>query len=153
LLWRLQHGELPPTLQAKVFWILIGTNDLPCSEEVISIGVMRIVDEVRKRRPNSKIVINGLLPRATGSATGILSEKIRDDQMTKWEGVELINKRLRLFTEQVDNVFYFDALDVFTQTSYGKLIIPPSLMKDFLHPTAQGYKVWGEAIVQALQTL
>jgi len=154
LLWRLQHGELPPSLKAKVFWILIGTNDLPCSEDAIYMGIVRIIDELREKRPDSMIVVNGLLPRAHEGTTGLLNEKTNNSKMTKWEGVQLINQRLETFAYQNDKVHYFDAMNLFTATnSDGQLYIPTSLMYDYLHPTAEGYRIWGEEIVKTLKDL
>jgi len=154
LLWRLQHGELPPSLRAKVFWILIGTNDLPCSEDAIYMGIVRIIDELREKRPDSMIVVNGLLPRAHEGTTGLLNEKTNNSKMTKWEGVQLINQRLETFAYQNDKVHYFDAMNLFTATnSDGQLYIPTSLMYDYLHPTAEGYRIWGEEIVKTLKDL
>mmetsp|Transcript_13690 Transcript_13690/g.31824 ORF Transcript_13690/g.31824 Transcript_13690/m.31824 type:complete len:199 (+) Transcript_13690:379-975(+) len=64
LLYRLQHGELPRTLNPPVFWILVGTNDLgeECTPETISVGILRVVQEVWIHKPQSVIVISGLLP-------------------------------------------------------------------------------------------
>ena len=73
LLWRIQNGELE-TVESKVFWILIGTNDLTvhCSEDMILLGIIHVVEELRKLKPHANIVINGLLPR-TSSDDGKLT--------------------------------------------------------------------------------
>merc|ERR1711862_1027682 len=64
-LWRIQNGELPSYLNPKVFWLLIGTNDLAikqCSEDVVLLGILRVIEEIQSLRPNAKIVINSILP-------------------------------------------------------------------------------------------
>ena len=64
MLYRLQNGELPDTLNPKVFWILIGTNDLgayQCSAEAVAAGNIRIVQELQAKRPRAKIVLNSIL--------------------------------------------------------------------------------------------
>lgn len=74
LLYRLQKGgELPDQLQSKVYWLLIGTNDLSqnCSEDIVILGILSIVQEIRLKKPDSIVVINGLLPR-TDDADGRL---------------------------------------------------------------------------------
>jgi hypothetical protein len=46
----LQNGELRKDLDVKVFWILIGANDLArghCSEEVVVLGILRVSEEIR----------------------------------------------------------------------------------------------------------
>lgn len=65
LLWRLKHGEM--TFNPKVWWILIGINDLVsggCSPEVVLLGILRIVEEIQYNKPDATIVINGILPTA-----------------------------------------------------------------------------------------
>ncbi|CAB9503693.1 Platelet-activating factor acetylhydrolase IB subunit beta [Seminavis robusta] len=67
LLWRLKHGEMPTNLKAKVWWLLIGANDLAlamCSEDVVTLGILRAAEEIAFQNPNAKIVIQGLLPRS-----------------------------------------------------------------------------------------
>jgi len=79
LLWRITNGnELPQELYARVFWIVIGTNDLSagCSEEIVLVGIINIIQTLRKLRPDSIIVINGLLPRTdrtSGKLVGVNS--------------------------------------------------------------------------------
>jgi hypothetical protein len=67
VLWRLQHGEMLKGFAPKVWWILVGINDLiqgGCSPEVVLLGVLRIVEEIQSQAPNAIIVINGILPTA-----------------------------------------------------------------------------------------
>jgi lysophospholipase L1-like esterase len=74
LLWRLQNGEMPANLNAKIFWLLIGTNDLAlggCSEEAVLLGILRLADEIHFHNKDSRIVIQGILPR-TKSVDGTL---------------------------------------------------------------------------------
>lgn len=65
ILWRLLHGELPDWFQPKIWWIVMGNTDLSqmqCSEEVVVIGILRIVEYIESQRPNARIVINSLFP-------------------------------------------------------------------------------------------
>jgi len=66
ILWRIQHGELPPHFHPKVWWISMGANDLGrtgCSEEVVLMGILRIIEEIQLQRPkHTKIVVNAILP-------------------------------------------------------------------------------------------
>jgi len=46
---------------------MVGSNDLAlsmCSEDVVTIGILRVAEEIAHLRPNSKVVIQGLLPRS-----------------------------------------------------------------------------------------
>jgi len=65
VLWRILHGEIPYFLNPKVFWIVLGTNDLAikqCSEEVVLLGILRVIEEIQSQRPNAKIVVNSIIP-------------------------------------------------------------------------------------------
>ena len=67
VLWRIMNGEMPETFHPKIWWLELGLNDLgraQCSEEVVIIGVLRIVEEIQKRQPDAMIVINSLFPMA-----------------------------------------------------------------------------------------
>jgi hypothetical protein len=59
------HGEMAENFEPKVWWLVLGMNDLSrmhCSEEVTVIGILRVVEEILKNRPNARVVINSLLP-------------------------------------------------------------------------------------------
>jgi len=65
VLWRIQNGELPSYLNPKIFWLLVGTNDLAikqCSEEVVLLGILRVIEEIQSLRPDAMIVVNSILP-------------------------------------------------------------------------------------------
>jgi len=67
VLWRLQNGLLTQFFNPKVWWLQLGLNDLgrmQCSEEVVVLGILRIVEEIMNKKPDAKIVINSLLPMA-----------------------------------------------------------------------------------------
>lgn len=210
LLWRIQNGELA-NYDSKVFWVLIGTNDLGkgCSENVILLGIIHVVEEIRKMKPDSIVVVNGILPRTNspdGRLTGADSSSqekyddsgVQDDtdadeedekasdgtskqssdamtpdtaamgeghnmssterntsshHYTYWQSIQSINKGLALYAEENDKVEYFDASEIFIAEMGNKLFrreekfLMRELQWDYLHPTALGHKLWGEAIV------
>ena len=56
---------MPYDFNPKVWWLVLGMNDLTrmqCSEEIVVLGILRVVEEIRLRKPDAKIVINSLLP-------------------------------------------------------------------------------------------
>jgi hypothetical protein len=58
---------MPPDLEPRVWWLSLGMNDLgrmQCSEEVVVMGILRVVEEILTRKPGAKIVINSMLPMA-----------------------------------------------------------------------------------------
>jgi hypothetical protein len=56
---------MPYDFNPKVWWLVLGMNDLTrmqCSEEIVVLGILRVVEEIRLRKPDAKIVINSMLP-------------------------------------------------------------------------------------------
>eukprot|EP00816_Leptocylindrus_hargravesii_P009767 CAMPEP_0196806264 /NCGR_PEP_ID=MMETSP1362-20130617/6151_1 /TAXON_ID=163516 /ORGANISM="Leptocylindrus danicus, Strain CCMP1856" /LENGTH=377 /DNA_ID=CAMNT_0042179661 /DNA_START=199 /DNA_END=1332 /DNA_ORIENTATION=+ len=143
LLWRIQNGELPETLNPKAFWLLIGINDLGlggCSAETVLIGILGVVEEILARKPSSKVVINGLLP---------FSEKRNGRLGKQWERILAINEQLQLFTEKHDRTEYFDATNIFVEEDDGgNMKINTDIMPDRLHPNHIGYSMWFEKIIE-----
>jgi hypothetical protein len=65
VLWRLLNGDLPDDFDPPIWWVVVGMEDIAkylCSEEITVMGVLRIVEEIKKQRPNAKVVINSLFP-------------------------------------------------------------------------------------------
>eukprot|EP00934_Nitzschia_sp_Nitz4_P005316 Nitzschia sp. Nitz4//scaffold35_size145790//40807//42165//NITZ4_003018-RA/size145790-augustus-gene-0.114-mRNA-1//1//CDS//3329549088//5306//frame0 len=158
LLWRLRHGELPSNLNPSVFWVLIGTNDIGrtwCSPELVVIGVLINVEEILAKKPNAQVVIQGLLPRTYNAQGYVARGGTSMRYPSVWADIQHINAGLRQYAEKRDRVSYFETNLFFIDTSVpeAELVIDQDLMADFLHPTAQGYQLWGEEIVQYLNWL
>lgn len=153
---------MPQSLNPKVWWILIGTNDLglmQCSEEVIFIGIIRVVEEILLRKPGSTVVINGILPR-TNRKDGYLIPPPSEEHDTSsyinnqyinntslfdfWASILTINNSLKEFSKTHDNVYYIDSSDLFlVQLGNEKFqsedkLLAKQLMADFVHPTVIG---------------
>jgi len=177
LLYRIQNGEMPQSLNPKVWWILIGTNDLglmQCSEEVIFIGIIRVVEEILLRKPGSTVVINGILPR-TNRKDGYLIPPPSEEHDTSsyinnqyinntslfdfWASILTINNSLKEFSKTHDNVYYIDSSDLFlVQLGNEKFqsedkLLAKELMGDFVHPSVIGSRIWGNFIVEHTMSL
>lgn len=67
LLWRLQNGELDGKISPKLIVLLIGANNMSKSlkytPQNIADGVAANICEIRKRQPQSKIILMSILPR------------------------------------------------------------------------------------------
>jgi len=165
LLWRIRNGEIPENLNPKVWWILIGTNDLGlpqfatskyfskdlCSEEVVVAAIVRVVREVQKMRPDAAVVVNGLLPRSNIESCQLsYGAPVEEDN---WLAVKNINKMLKAFCDTDERLHYFDAGGAFIAGDGGSVHIPKELMYDCLHPTKEGYKRLGELVVEELHHL
>lgn len=58
---------MPDWFFPDVWWVSLGMNDLgrmQCSEEVVVMGILRVVEEILEKRPSATIVINSMLPMA-----------------------------------------------------------------------------------------
>ena len=74
ILWRIINGQLD-TVKPKIIVVNCGTNNTPFnSAEEISEGILNCVEEIRKRRVGSFIILLTLLPR--GHKENPLREKI-----------------------------------------------------------------------------
>lgn len=140
-----------------MFWLLIGTNDIGktwCSPELVVIGILRIVEEIRRRKPSSIVVINGLLPRSYDIDGGFV-KKGRNWKPPLWQYIKAINNELRQYAAQREKVEYFESSAFFVDKAADEdlLRIDNDLMPDFLHPNAAGYSLWGEEIAATLGRL
>jgi len=146
-----------------VFWILIGTNDFGntwCNIDVVILGVLRVAEEIRIKRPDSTIVINSILPRSFDFREGLLFHKsrgnLKNPQPPLWKDIKRVNEQLEDYCRIHANVEFFNATDIFLLNPSApdrKLRIDKNLMGDFLHPSALGYKLWGDQIVLKLDDL
>jgi hypothetical protein len=61
------NGEMVSDFNPKIWWLELGLNDLgraQCSEEVVVLGILRIVEEILNKKTDARIVINSLFPMA-----------------------------------------------------------------------------------------
>uniref|UniRef100_A0A7S4RMZ3 SGNH hydrolase-type esterase domain-containing protein n=2 Tax=Ditylum brightwellii TaxID=49249 RepID=A0A7S4RMZ3_9STRA len=159
------NGEIPPNLNPAVFWITIGTNDFlktQCSEEVVLLGILRIVEEIQYQKPSSIIVINSILPISTRS-NGVLDDRgpfrkvkttVVHDSNIWWPAIVSVNNELEKFASEQHNVKYFDANKVFVEErSDGTYIVEGTMMRANVHPSKEGHKAWGKAITERLDII
>ncbi len=136
VLWRIEHGELDGAA-AKVVVLLIGTNNTGKNSAPDIAGAIRaICDLIRKKQPQAKILLLGILPRSAKP----------DASRAK---IAEINRLISKYDGQ-NGVTYLDV--------GGKFIgadgtISKELMYDYLHPAAKGYEVLAEAIEPSLVRL
>lgn len=144
LLWRLIKGEAQVYLEPKVWWISIGRNDLiksQCSEDITLMGILRIVEELESRYPQSTIVVNSLLPYSTAHDMVLEGPHVKNKF---WPSIKQVNDNLEKFASKHKGVKFFNANDIFTTTKYKKRYVKNGLFKDGMHLNAQGQRLWGE---------
>ncbi|WP_231871528.1 GDSL-type esterase/lipase family protein [Planctomyces sp. SH-PL62] len=135
VLWRIQNGELEG-LNPEAVVLMIGTNNAGSSPaDDIAAGVEAIVAELRKRLPESDILLLGVFPR---------SEK---PDATR-EKLQKVNARIAKLDG--GKVHYLDIGKAFLQEDG---TISKEIMPDFLHLSPKGYELWAEAIEPSLSKL
>lgn len=140
VLWRLLNGELD-NIHPKVVMIMIGTNNIGHygdeKPEWVAAGIKKIIETVRAKQPQAKILLLAIFPRAA-SPNDSLRQK--NDQ---------VNAMLPALADS-KNVFFMDIGAKFLdpQGNLSKEIMP-----DLLHPNDQGYRIWIEAVRPKLEEL
>lgn len=138
VLWRLQHGELEG-FHPKVAVLMIGTNNMGSNSAAeIADGITAIVDEIHQRQPHTKVLLLGIFPRSE-RATEPVREKIKD-----------VNQKIAKLDDRGKKVKYLDIGQKFLNEDGS---ISKEIMPDYLHLSAAGYKIWGEAIEPTVKEL
>jgi lysophospholipase L1-like esterase len=165
LLWHLQNGMLPDTLQPKVWLILIGTNDLGrpgCSKRTTLAGILQVAQYLHTQRPNgTPIILHGLLPRNIVYASENAQTDVKVNRF--WKDILWINRELENFCALHQDLHYMESSELFLQRiggngasggeTPGAVTIKKGLMPDALHPNAAGYEAWAPRIVEEVLRL
>jgi len=135
----LQHGEVDG-LSPKAVVVMIGTNNTGHRQEnpeYIAKGIKTIVNELRTRLPEAKILLLAIFPREENPNAPM----------------RVINNNANNLIERIaDNqqVFFLDINHAFLDKD-GKL--SREIMPDLLHPNDKGYALWAEAMEPVLKQL
>ncbi len=138
VLWRFENGQLDG-IKAKVAVVMIGTNNSnnkDNTEAEILDGVTAVVNQIRNRQPDTKILLLGIFPRG----------KTFSPQRGKILEVNQALTRL----DDGKNIFY---LDFGSQLIENDGSISKSIMPDALHPNEAGYRIWANAMEPKLKEL
>lgn len=120
VLWRVYNGALQG-FEAESVIIMIGTNNLAdTSDEDVCAGLVQLVQAVRERQPKARILLCGILPRASYE-----------------DRILAINRSMASIATSA-GVDYADLGGGLTDAS-GRII--PSLFVDGLHPNENGYEL------------
>jgi len=124
----------------KVTVIMIGTNNAGHRQDAaedIAAGISEIVKTLRKKLPDTKIVLLAIFPRGADN----------EDALRKLN--QGANEIIKGYANDKD-VFFVDINGSFVDAS-GKL--PKEVMPDLLHPNEEGYRRWAEALEPTLAKL
>jgi len=137
LLFRLQVARYGQYLQPKVWWILIGSNDMAmawCNVEAVLAGNIAVIEEIRETQPGAVVVINSILPRLPEPLLGHIDE---------------LNQRLRDYACGTKDVYFFDATSIFRDEATGQVRHLP----DGVHPDGPSSWTWAREIAKAVEEL
>jgi lysophospholipase L1-like esterase len=131
VLWRLEHGNIDG-IHPKLAVLMIGTNNAGArnTPAQIAAGVKAIVEKLRANLPTTKVLVLAIFPRG---------EK-PDNPLRKVN--EAANEKIAKLADN-QNVFYLDIGKKFLKED-GTL--PTEIMRDHLHPGAQGYEIWASSM-------
>ena len=139
VLWRLDHGEVD-SIRPKAVVVMIGTNNLgnppKATPEDTAAGVTCVVERLRKKLPDAKILLLGVFPRGA---------KADDPYRAQ---IKRVNETIAKLDDGGKHVTYLDIGDRFLAPD-GTL--PPDIMPDALHPNEKGYQIWADAIGPTLE--
>jgi lysophospholipase L1-like esterase len=131
VLWRLDNGNLDG-LKPKAAVVMIGTNNSngeDNSPDQIVAGVRAIVDKLRTKLPETKVLLVAIFPRSENFSVqrGKLAQ---------------INQALRRVADD-QSVVWADFSHKFLNDDG---TMPRELMPDYLHLSKKGYQIWAESI-------
>ena len=135
VLWRFEQGQLDG-IKAKVAVVMIGTNNSgknkdgtdQYSDNDILEGVVAIVNDIRKRQPDTKILLLGIFPRG----------KTFSPQRGRLLEINQVLAKL----DDGKHIFYQDFGSQYVESDG---TISKDIMPDALHPNEKGYQIWANA--------
>ena len=183
VLWRITGGHELDQLKPKAAVIMIGTNNTGGhTAEQIAGGIKAIVEELKKQKPDIKILVLGVFPRGGGGDAERSLEQIT-------EGIKPINeelkkerpdiKRLNALLKSLEqhkgtipaaklNKKIGEINAIISKLDDGKTVfykdigkefldqnggLSGEIMPDYLHLSPKGYDLWGKAIKDDIEKL
>jgi beta-glucosidase len=130
VLWRLINGEVDG-ISPKLVVLMIGTNNTgdPQTIENIGDGVIAVVNTLRQKLPQAKVLLLGIFPRAENPGP------IRDR-------IAKINQH----ASKVADGAMVHYLDIGAKFLNPDGTISGDIMPDYVHPSEKGYRIWADTI-------
>jgi lysophospholipase L1-like esterase len=136
VLWRFDNGELD-VIKPKVVVLLIGTNNIGYPEDDIVKGDKKVVAEIHRRLPDTKVLLIGIFPRAR-AANDPVRAKIKN-----------INAQLAKLDDGDETRF----LDFGAKLLDAEGNLTAAISPDAVHLAPQSYKIWADAMQPLLDEM
>lgn len=132
ILWRITEGRNLDGTDPEVILLLAGINNLyqGDSPEDTAAGIGAIMQVLRKRLPQSKILLLAVFP----------SKQAADDPMR--EKIKKVNAIIEKLADN-RNIFFLDIGHIFLEKDGS---MSQTIMRDYIHLSARGYARWAEAM-------
>jgi lysophospholipase L1-like esterase len=183
VLWRITDGHELDSLKPKATVLMIGTNNTGGhSAKQIAGGIQAIVEELRRQKPDIKVLVLGVFPRGNSSdaerslaqiteSMKPINEELKKDQpdskrlnslirnLERQRGTipaEKLNKKIAEINSLIAKLD--DGKNVFYK-DIGKQFLDENgglsgdIMPDYLHLSPKGYDLWGKAIKDDIEKL
>ena len=144
VIWRAENGELDG-FTAKAVVLEIGTNNstLGSKAEDTAEGIKECIAAIRRKQPSATIILHPIFPRGHDT---VKSRAIHERERT-------VNERVNAIIKSYANgkdVLWVDFNSRWLPDGWG---VPPSLMSDAIHPTAEGYDLWMSELNPVLERI
>ncbi|MFZ2654484.1 MAG: GDSL-type esterase/lipase family protein [Victivallales bacterium] len=140
VLWRITEGGLLDGMNPKALVILIGINNLyggsPDSPADVAKAITTIVNCAKTKLPDTKILLMGIFPCFTTSSPGTVGAQATNAIISKLHDGK--------------QVFFLDIGDRFIEPDKS---ISKEKLRDGLHPSEKGNRIWAEAMRPYLDDL
>ncbi len=141
VLWRIKNDEWPESVKPKVAVVMIGTNNTghgkghPAVETAQ--GIKLIIEDIHDRSPDTQIILHPIFPRGATPA----------DPKRK------LNDEINTIIADLGNLDYVHIVDLAPKFLDEDGNLPKTIMPDLLHPKAEGYQIWADALMPKLKEL
>jgi beta-glucosidase len=130
VLWRLENGNIEG-IKPKLAVLMIGTNNSGGNKpEEIAEGIKAIVEKLRAKLPETKVLILAIFPRGTDDKDARRQVNMKTNEIVA-----------KLADDKA--VFYLDVGPKFLQEDR---TLTKEIMPDLLHLSPKGYTTWAESI-------
>ena len=137
VIWRLDNGNLE-NIRPKAAVIMIGTNNSGSNSPVeIAEGVEVIVGQIRKKSPDTRILLLATFPRGADS-----QDKRRQ-----------VNQKSNTIVSKLAGDKMVTYLDIGPEFLESDQTLSKEIMPDLLHLSEKGYTIWAESIEPTLTRL